>query len=84
MASFVSFGHNATARSISMNLEQALYMYMALGITIWLMVVLREYPRLVPSEIVTMLTLTIIFWPAIIIAALLRVVVFRHYDQDQD
>ena len=67
-----------------MNLEQALYMYMALGITIWLMVVLREYPRLVPSEIVTMLTLTIIFWPAIIIAALLRVVVFRHYDQDQD
>lgn len=67
-----------------MNLEQALYMYMALGITIWLMVVLREYSRLVPSEIVTMLFLTVILWPVMIIAALLRLFVFRHYDQDQD
>ena len=67
-----------------MNLDNFITFYTAIGITIWLVVMMRDYSKFSASEMLMLLIISIIFWPVMIVAALLRLFVFRHYDQDED
>ena len=65
-----------------MNLEAFAVLYSIIGLLIFLMVMMRAYAQLNILELIFCLLICFSLWPVILIAALLRMTVFRHYDQD--
>lgn len=65
-----------------MNLEAFAVLYSIIGLLIFLMVMMRAYNQVNAVELIFCLLLCFGLWPVILIVALLRMTVFRHYDQD--